>query len=243
MKLRIAQLVVSKDVSASRARILGVIADSEPGEWVVFPEAVLSGYYPYEDVYTSGLDWDFLVECLNAVQAKATEKRVHVLLGSAVREGSEWHNSVQIFDAEGGCSHHHKIELSGLDRIHFSPGSGVSVHQSSGLTFGVLACRELLFPAHWSKLRAEGAKVIFHINNALHPKDEIWKHLLIARAIENAAYVVSVNNADHPQALASYVIDPGGVILEESIVQIEQILTRTIDLDAVVDDLADREDF
>lgn len=85
--------------------------------------------------------------------------------------------------------------------------------------------------------------MIFHLNNAIQPKDAIWRHLLISRAIENATFVVSVNNADHPQALPSFVIAPDGTILQKTRLQTNEVLIQEIDLDSVVDDLSQRTDF
>ena len=46
MKIKVAQLAIARDISRNRAKVLEVLEAVEPGEWVVFPEGTLSGYFP-----------------------------------------------------------------------------------------------------------------------------------------------------------------------------------------------------
>jgi predicted amidohydrolase len=43
MHIRIAQLFVGREVAENANKILAVLRDTSPGEWVVFPEGALSG--------------------------------------------------------------------------------------------------------------------------------------------------------------------------------------------------------
>lgn len=243
MNIRIAQLTVSREIDSNLAQILEILDRSQAEDWVVFPEAVVSGYAPDESDYSEKLDWNQLDQHLAKIKQATVDAGCRTLVGSAVLVDEGWRNSVQIFGKNGDHFQHHKRELSQLDQRHFTAGEKPETHHVDGIKIGVLACRELLFPEHWSSLRAQGAKVIFHLNNAIQPKDAIWRHLLISRAIENAAFVVSVNNADHPQALPSFVIAPDGSILQETRLQANEVLTQKIDLDSVVNDLSERTDF
>jgi Carbon-nitrogen hydrolase len=116
----------------------------------------------------------------------------------------------------GERSIYHKIQLLGSDLDHFTSGNEALFRSVRDVNFGILACCE--------------PQVIFHINNAVKPADEIWKHLLLARGVENSVYVCSVNNANSPQALASYVIAPCGKILLKTRVRTEEVLTVKLDL-------------
>ncbi|MBT3481736.1 MAG: hypothetical protein HN457_09940 [Opitutales bacterium] len=49
MKIRAVQLVVEKDLSLNRSKILEALGDAQAGEWVVFSEAIGSGYFPHEE--------------------------------------------------------------------------------------------------------------------------------------------------------------------------------------------------
>jgi predicted amidohydrolase len=244
MKLKIVQLKVEKDIRLNKTKIIGALDGAEKDQWVIFPEAMLSGYYPNEANYTSGLDWPYISDSLTEIRRLAIKRECHCVLGSATKMNEAWHNTLLVFSYrlnEG--SGHHKIQLSAPDKNHFEPGEDVKVYEVNSIKFGLQACRELLFPSQWAKLKSDGAKIVFHINNAIQPHDSIWKHILISRAIENSIFVVSVNNAESPQKLSSYIISPNGEILAETQTQKEAFISYTIDLNQVIEDLSQRKDF
>ncbi len=86
-------------------------------------------------------------------------------------------------------------------------------------------------------------QIVFHINNAIKPHDEVWQHMLIARAIENGVFVCSVNNAAPPQRLApASSTRPDACSPRQRRSPIE-IVTCEIDLSAVIPRLDERLDF
>ena len=46
MKIKIAQLSIGRDIDANKNKILDTLESAQKNEWVIFPEGVLSGYYP-----------------------------------------------------------------------------------------------------------------------------------------------------------------------------------------------------
>jgi predicted amidohydrolase len=243
MKIKIAQLIVGKDIDINQEKILKEISMAESDEWIIFPEAILSGYYPDEDVYTAGLDWALIQIKLDELERVVREKRCHCLLGSASFIENAWRNSVYTFSYLKDRVRHDKIQLSKLDKKHFKSGNALKSYELQGIRYGTLACRELIFPQQWLDLKRAGSQVIFHLNNAIQPHDVQWRHILITRAIENSVFVVSVNNADSPQLLASYVINPRGEIIAETMTEKEESIKVQIDLIQVIKDLEKREDY
>ena len=243
MRVTIAQLCVERAVARNKEKILAVARAAQPDDWVVFPEGALSGYFPEEDGFLRDLDPEELDEAIREVGRQAAHSRCYCVLGAAIRTNGVWHNAVVIQSPLDSPFTYRKIELSRLDKRHFTPGVDLPVHSTSGVTVGVQMCRELIFPEPWTTLRRKGAQVILHINNAIKPHDQVWKHILISRAIENALFVCSVNNAAAPQELTSYLIAPSGQILLEAGRQVEQTLSQEIDLGAVTSSLAGRTDF
>jgi predicted amidohydrolase len=65
---------------------------------------------------------------------------------------------------------------SQTDSLRFQPGSKPCSQTIAGSSFGVVIGREIMFPELWSEYQATGAKIVFHINNAINPKDQIWEH-------------------------------------------------------------------
>ena len=246
MKIRLVQSVVEQQVETNLQKILRHIKDASIGECLIFPEAMLSGYAPEEDTYLSSLNQRVVDEAIVAIREASCRRNCAVIVGSATSVGRKWFNSVimtQGSNDDEASVVHDKRELSQLDKQHFEPGSHARIHQSGSMICGFQACRELLFPDTWSRLRREGASIIFHLNNALKPQDAIWEHILIARAVENTMFVCSVNNAADPQSLGSYMIAPDGSFLVSMKPQREYSECVEIDLSSVAPWGHERKDF
>jgi omega-amidase len=231
MRLRLAQLFVGPELGENCHKILSVLQQAVADEWVVFPEGMLSGYQPEDIDYLRDISSGAIDRAINEIATLVRAKRCHCIFGSATRRSEQWFNSVIIIDPEGNHSVYDKIELAGFDLRHFTPGHKLFFQTRNRLNFATLACRELLFPQTWLNLKKKGVQMLFHINNAIRAEGAIWKHILISRAIENSIFVCSVNNANPPQSLASYLISPSVKILLRSKLQREEILTTDVDLD------------
>ena len=243
MKIRIVQLRVGEELAANRVRIEAAIDTAQADEWVVFPEGVLSGYFPERPAYTSRLDAGKITAAIDGIARLVLARGCNCLFGTALPAADRWHNSVILLTSTGARHVHHKVELSALDRRVFAPGTGVTPYSVGGLKIGLQACRELLFPQTWSGLKAAGVQIVFHLNNAIQPHDALWEHILITRAIEQSVFVCSVNNGQEPQALASYLIAPSGRVVIKTEVQRDQALAAEIDLHEVIPDLSLRTDY
>jgi predicted amidohydrolase len=96
-------------------------------------------------------------------------------------------------------------------------------------------CREIRYPEQWRILKKQGARVIFHLNNAINQHDSIWENLIITRAYENQVFICSVNVASDSSQhnLSSMLISPSGSILFKSNPQIFQTKKIEINLKEV----------
>ncbi|MBL8189244.1 MAG: carbon-nitrogen hydrolase family protein [Acidobacteria bacterium] len=243
MKIKLVQLSVQPEQAANQARMRAALHDAQPDEWIVFPEGMLSGYFPEQPDYLDNLDAEAIRRGIEDIQRIVTDRKCNCVFGSALRRENRWHNSVLLLTSDGQRHVHHKVELSELDRNVFSPGNQVTAYTVGNLTLGIQACRELIFPQTWSDLKTAGAQIVFHINNAIQPHDALWEHILITRAVEQSIFVCSVNNGAPPQALASYLIAPSGKVLLKTEVQQDQMLAAEIDLNEVIADLTQRTDY
>ncbi|MFZ5830829.1 MAG: carbon-nitrogen hydrolase family protein [Planctomycetota bacterium] len=243
MKISIAQIIVGRDIAANQIRMRAALESAQPGDWVVFPEGVLSGYFPDDEVFMSGLDAERIEVAIREIGSVVGARQCNCIFGTATFADGAWRNSVVVVTAGGQRHTYHKIELSGLDRRHFTPGAASEAIRAGDLSFGVLACRELLFPAMWSRLKQAGAQIVFHINNAIQPHDRIWNHIFVARAIEQGLFVCSVNNGAPPQELASYLIAPSGQVLLKTQTCCDDFVSAEINPGDAIPDLASRSDF
>jgi predicted amidohydrolase len=244
VNVHLAQLAVERDLSVNLRRVMAVLETSAPADLVVFPEGMLSGYAPEDDGYAASLDAGAIERAIEQVQGRVAAIGCHCLLGSATRSEGAWRNSVLLFGGSAEPLRYHKKELSRLDRRHFAPGptAGVLV-RVNGVPVGVVACRELLFPDAWARLKQAGAALVCHVNNAVAPQDAQWTHLLIARAIEQSLFVCSVNNGAAPQALPSLLVAPSGRVVLQTDLQRDQVLTAPIDPGEAIADLSARTDY
>ncbi len=243
MKIHLAQLVVETELSVNFAKIKRVLAGVQAGEWVVFPEASLSGYFPDDPNYTSRLNAAEIEQAIVEIHDLVRARGCFCVLGTARQSQGKWENAAVVLCPTGPAETYAKIQLSALDARHFRPGPFVPVYHIDGIRVGIQLCRELLFPSQWAQLRQAGVKMVIHLNNAIKPHDAIWEHVVITRALEHAMYVCSVNNAADPQELTSYLVAPNGSMLLKAARQTEEVLTTNIDLAAVVQNVGERSDF
>lgn len=86
----------------------------------------------------------------------------------------------------------HLFSLLGEDRA-FSGGNQWLVADTSLGRIGVIICYDLRFPELTRRLALEGARIICVPVQWPKPREEHWRTLLRARAMENQLFVVSTN--------------------------------------------------
>lgn len=86
----------------------------------------------------------------------------------------------------------HLFSLLGEDKA-FKGGDGWCLAETSLGKIGVIICYDLRFPELSRRLALEGARVLCVPAQWPKPRQEHWRTLLRARAIENQFYVVSCN--------------------------------------------------
>jgi predicted amidohydrolase len=119
--------------------------------------------------------------------------------GSApFRRGEEYFNRSVVMSPAGACHYFDKLHLFAYrsrEAEILSRGSRLVAFASPlGMT-GVLTCFDLRFPESFRALRAKGCQAFVIV--AAWPKQRVahWKALLVARAIENQAWVIGVNGS------------------------------------------------
>ena len=113
----------------------------------------------------------------------------------------------------------HSFTMAG-EAEHYDAGDRVATFALGGFTVAPLICYDLRFPETFRAAVDAGADLFVIIANWPAVRAEHWRALLIARAIENQAYVVGVNRCgsdpDHAYAGGSLILDPHGVVLAEA---------------------------
>src|SRR5260221_5465385 len=159
MKVRVAQIEVTKDISDNLQKILDTLKSSSKGEWVLLPEGMLSGYYPEQTNYLNQLDAQLIETSIKTIGDEASNLGVNCLCGSARKMEDKWYNCT-IAIVDGRQIVYRKNNLSTLDRNHFTPGDSIKTFQAEDMTFGIQMCRDLVYPEQWKLLKKKGAQVI-----------------------------------------------------------------------------------
>jgi omega-amidase len=108
----------------------------------------------------------------------------------------------------------------GKEAQHYSGGDRLALAHCNGAVVAPMICYDLRFPELWRLAAAAGAEVFTLGASWPAARQHHWRALLIARAIENQAFVVAVNRVGRDPHLAyqggSLVVSPTGQIIAEA---------------------------
>lgn len=237
--MRIAALqsdIVWEDPHANFARLEPWIrsAASSGAQLLVLPEMYACGFSMATDKISEpvgGPSTRFLRE-------QAAENGLWIAGSLPERPGpaGKPHNTLVLAGPEGEIHRYHKIHpfsYAGEDE-HYEAGRDFATVEIEGLRFTCFICYDLRFADEfWETALATDAYLV--VANWPEPRRHHWQTLLLARAIENQAYVVGVNRVGTGGKLVytgdSRIIDPMGRILAAAA---EQETLLLADLDAAV---------
>ena len=218
MRLVLGQIDVRwEDPEANARRVTDALQSvrPEPGSWILLPE-----------MWSTGFTMDARLACSRAA-AVATEAQrswaaqflSRVVGGIAGMDAGRPRNRVLGHDPSGrqwlAFSKLHGFSPAG-EHAAYGPGDGVVVEAADDCLVAPFICYDLRFPEVFREASARGADLLLVLANWPARRDRHWRALLVARAIENQAWVVGVNRAgtDPTAAYAgrSLVVDPTGVV-------------------------------
>ena len=121
----------------------------------------------------------------------------------------------------------------GDEHLHYAAGNKRIVVSCRNFRIKPFICYDLRFPV-WTRSINDADLLIF-IANWPESRREVWKTLLIARAIENQVYVAGVNRVGKDGRNISYagdsmIISPKGEVISSLQANHEGILTSVLDL-------------
>ncbi|MFA7060800.1 MAG: carbon-nitrogen family hydrolase [Pedobacter sp.] len=208
------------DVDANLAYVrtaLKRVAD-QGAQLVVLPEMWSSGF-AYKQLNELALRTATIVDEL----LELSRQLKLVICGSMPEpNGDKVFNTAYVIDNGRLAGFYRKIHLFSLlgeDRA-FSGGDHWLLADTSIGKIGVIICYDLRFPELSRRLALVGAQVICVPAQWPKPREEHWRTLLRARAIENQLFVVSANACGLVGKLdffgMSMIINPKGEVLAEA---------------------------
>jgi predicted amidohydrolase len=146
----------------------------------------------------------------------AGRTRCWVLAGYAEPAAPRPMNAAALFAPDGSEGDRyrkiHPFSLSGED-THYTAGTDLPTATVDGVRVTTLVCYDLRFPEPF-RAAAAGTDLFVVIANWPAQRRHAWRSLLVARAIENQAYVLGVNRVGEGDGLSyagdSALIDPLG---------------------------------
>jgi predicted amidohydrolase len=210
-----------------------MIADARPapGDIVLLPEMFDSGFSFALDVTADhdGATADFL-------HTLARDLRVTVVAGrTVVGHDRRGRNRCTVVGPSGEVlTEYDKVHLFSIGREHeaFGVGTRVTSFAWGGLRCAPAICYDLRFPEVFRAGLAQGAECFVVVAQWLSARAAHWPALLVARAIENQAFVLAVNRCGRDPNSAypglSMAVGPTGEVLAHADER-EQVLSVAID--------------
>ncbi len=130
----------------------------------------------------------------------------------------------------------HLFRMSGEDKCYTS-GTERLVIPYKGFRIMPLVCYDLRFPV-WSRNRNDYDMLIY-VANWPESRMQVWKALLVARALENQAYVIGVNRCgkdpnDNDYSGGSMIVDFKGNVVEEAVDYREEMICAELNKEELI---------
>ena len=201
---------------------------------IVLPEMFTTGFSmdpakTAEDHRSRTFEW---------MKLKALEKNAIITGSVAVKEGHNYYNRLHWVEPDGTTSFYDKRHLFRMAKEDekYIAGKQKILKQVGNWRVMPLICYDLRFPV-WSRNfqnQEPMYDVLVYVANWPQVRSYPWKHLLIARAIENQCYVIGVNRIGkdgngYDHSGDSVVINPRGEIISH--IQDNEEAVETFELD------------
>lgn len=192
--LNIAWADVDENVFATRNILDRIDKDTDI---VVLPELFSTGFISTADLLFKFAEDAGASPTLKKIRRWAKKYNFAIAGSLLVREGDEFFNRGFFIEPSGDEYFYDKTHLFNLssESKNFTAGSQtVPVIRYRGWNIALAICYELRFPA-WLRNIGNRYDVLLLPANWPAKRSYAWEHLLIARAIENQAYVVGANRS------------------------------------------------
>ena len=154
------------------------------------------------EMWSSGYDYKHLSQLaeetprVRAALREFSARHGMVIVGSLPEKSDgKIYNTAYIIDRGGDLASYRKLHLfstMGEDRF-LAAGDQLQVVPTSVGRLGVAICYDLRFPEFFRKLALEGAEILCIPAEWPKPRQDHWRTLLRARAIENQFFVAAAN--------------------------------------------------
>ncbi len=220
MQVSIVQYDISwEDKIASQAYMNAMLDASPPHEdgFVLVPELCDVGFSMNLDAIVDGQTEEW-------ARQRALRDRTWIQYGFADRDEDGRGLNCATIATPSGTLHDTYTKVHpfshGLESRHYAGGGRLVLVEVGDLLVCPLICYDLRFPELWRLARRAGAQAFAIGASWPAVRQDHWRSLLIARAIENQAFVFGCNRCGSDPYLeyagGSMIIDPTGTVLAEA---------------------------
>lgn len=189
MKIAVIQPdIVWGNPEANAVRMEELVASAGPADLYVLPEMWSTGFTMSPETHAekapyASLEW----------MKKTAARTGAAVAGSIAVDDNGFKNRFFFVKPDGQTVSYDKKHLftySGEDK-HYDAGDERVVVEWKGIRFRLVVCYDLRFPV-WCRNRCD-YDALLCVASWPDKRSFVWKNLLVARAIENQAYVIGVN--------------------------------------------------
>jgi len=199
---------------------------------VCFPEVSLSGYSLKPDFVCSSPHLDARI--LDILLKETRKGGMTLLVGWTAHNdgGKPWITHMAV-TPQGKVGVYRKTHLGPPERAAYTAGEDVPVFRLAHATIGIQLCYDAHFPELTTIMAANGMDILFVPHASPHgsgqKKIASWKRHLIARAYDNAVFVMACNlSGTNDTGLsfpgAALAIDPAGQVIDSAALDPEGML-------------------
>lgn len=216
MKATIVQSSIKwEDKSANLAHLSFLLDSTDPGGGiVVLPEMFTTGFTMNPEPLAEEMDGP----ALEWMKERAAAGGYAICGSLIIEEEGRYYNRMVFVTPDGNVVFYDKRHLHSMSGEHtvYSRGNKRVVVPYIEFSFNLQVCYDLRFPV-WSRNLGD-TDVLVYSANWPSVRSNVWKALLVARAIENQCYVIGVNRVGaNPDGTTyngdSAIIGPRGELL------------------------------
>lgn len=204
---------------------------------IVLPEMFTTGFSMQPEKWAETMEGETVVAMLS--WAKSENK---VICGSVmIQENEQYFNRFLWVEPSGKIQFYNKKHLfsyAGEDQ-HYTAGTEHLIVDYKGWKMACFICYDLRFP-EWSRNVKENYDVAIYVANWPEVRNQAWKTLLRARAIENQSFVVGLNRVGDDGVGLKYsgdsvVLNPLGQELAQAGSHKNQIISASLSHQELLD--------
>ncbi len=236
LKVSIVQTdLIWEDIPANLLKIENQIkAVDKSSDLIILPEVFNTGFPvdPHKFAEKEGgitLEW----------MANIAKQKNCVITGSILfEEADKFYNRLIWMHPNGNYDSYSKrhVFTLGDEADSIQPGRESKILTLKDWNIKPLICYDLRFPVWAKNTYSEigfGYDILIYVANWPEARAFVWKQLLIARAIENQAFVIGVNRvgkdgSDNNYSGDTQIINPKGQIISDFEANTEQVKTFTL---------------